>query len=181
MNEENQTQSKPVKLNLGCGGVYLDGYINVDHPSSTTKHDVAMDLNSPRWDFPDGYADEILIQDTLEHLEKPDQKMFEIHRVLKPGGVVWGGVPYAKSDGAFQAMEHKWFFTEKSFDAFCEGPGLYACYGKPLFRIEYVKLTEVCNTQKTKMRNLIPRSLRMVLRHFIWNMFEEVEFKLIKI
>jgi len=140
-----------------------------------------MDLNAPRWDFPDNYADAILIQDTLEHLEKPDLKMFEIHRILKSGGVVRGGVPYAKSDGAFQAMEHKWFFTEKSFDAFCEGVGLYACYGKPLFRIEYVRLVEVGNTSKTRLRNLIPRSVRMILRHFVWNMFDGVEFKLIKL
>jgi ubiquinone/menaquinone biosynthesis C-methylase UbiE len=181
MNANNQTSSKPVRLNLGCGGVYLEGYINVDHPMSAERHDLDMDLNLPRWDFPDNHADEILIHDALEHLEKPDLKMFEMHRVLKPGGVLWGGVPYAKSDGAFQAMEHKWFFTEKSFDAFCEGPGFYACYRKPLFRKEYVRLTEVTNTSKTRFRNLLPRPLRMLLRHFVWNMFEEVEFKLVKL
>lgn len=170
-----------VKLNIGCGGDYRDGYLNIDHPESATRHDVSMDLDLPEWDFPDGYADEILANDMLEHLEKPDKVMMEIYRILKTGGVLIGRVPYSKSDGAYQCMEHKCFFTEKSFDAFCEGEFFYPCYGKPLFRKEYVRLIEMRGTPKVKLRNLIPRPARMVLRHFIWNMFEGVEFKMTKI
>ena len=174
-------QSKPVRLNLGCGGVYFEGYINVDHPHSADRHDLSMDLNHPKWDFPSNYADEIIINSALEHLHEPDRKMFEIHRILKPGGVCIGEVPYAKNDGAYQCMEHKWFFTEKSFDSFCEGSGFYTAYGKPLFRAEYIRLSEARNTTKTKMRNMIPRPVRMFLRHFIWNMFDDVKFKLVKL
>jgi ubiquinone/menaquinone biosynthesis C-methylase UbiE len=170
---------KTVKLNVGCGGTYLPGYINIDR--GATKHDLTLDLNQVRWDLPDNYADEIVINNTLEHLAEPDQKMSELHRILKPGGTLIGEVPYAKSDGAFQCMEHKWFFTEKSFDSFCDGAGFYTPYQKSLFKMVYVRLGEVRNTQKTKLRNLIPRPLRMLLRHFIWNMFDGVEFKLIKI
>lgn len=167
-----------VKLHIGCGGNYLPGYINVDR--GAVKHDLTLDLNQTRWDLPDNYADEILINNTLEHLVEPDQKMFELHRILKPGCALIGEVPYAKSDGAFQ-MEHKWFFTEKSFDAFCDGAGFYSSYQKPLFKMVYVRLSVAKNTPKTKMRNLIPTPVRMLLRHFLWNMFDDVQFKLIKI
>jgi ubiquinone/menaquinone biosynthesis C-methylase UbiE len=167
-----------MKLNLGCGSKNLPGYINVDHPRTATAKDVAHDLEKLPWPFEDNSADEILMQDALEHLTFPDEKINEVHRILKPGGVFWGGVPYAHSDGAVQALEHRWFFTEKSFDYLCEGRSGYVL-GKPLFRVQYIRLATANNTPKTKLRNLIP--FRSFLRHWLRNMYDEVEFKLIKI
>ncbi len=103
------------KLNLGCGSKCLSGYVNVDHPRTVTPKDVDHDLEKLPWPFDDNSADEILMQDSLEHLTFPDEKVNEVHRILKPGGVFWGGVPYAHSDGAVQCFEHRWLFTEKSF------------------------------------------------------------------
>lgn len=165
-------QDKKIRLNLGCGGVYLDGYINVDF-STVFKADKICNLQQLPWPFPDNYADEILMGDSLEHLPDAHSNVQEVHRILKPGGIFHCRVPYAKSDGAFQCPEHKSFFTEKSFDYFCEGTDPYNL-GATLFEMVSVKLLTANKTGKAKIRNLIP--FRMLLRHFLWNMFDEVEF-----
>jgi SAM-dependent methyltransferase len=164
------------------GANNLRRFINVDHPRSVTPKDLAHDLNYLPWPFADNSADEILMQDSLEHLTFPDEKVREVHRILKPGGVFHGGVPYAYSDGAVQCMEHRWMFTEKSFDMFCcfdNGETRCDYLGKPLFRKDFVRLSTVGNTPKTFIRNLIP--FRPFLRHWLRNMYDEVEFRLIKL
>lgn len=48
-----------MKLNLGCGSDYRQGYINVDRISGVA--DVIHDLNEFPYPWPDNAADEILI------------------------------------------------------------------------------------------------------------------------
>lgn len=169
------------RLNLGCGADYRPGYLNVDHPRAVTRKDLAVDLDATPWPFASGSAGEILMQDSLEHLTFPDQKIMEVHRVLRPGGVFWGGVPYAHSDGAVQALEHRCFFTEKSFDYLCGVSGYDALTAGrgALFLMEYVRLTTYDGTRMTRFRNLVP--FRGLLRHFLRNMYDGVAFKLIKL
>lgn len=167
------------KLNLGCGSSYLPGYINVDQPIATSKHDLSVDLEVLPWPWDDNSVDEVYMQDSLEHLTFPDQKIREVHRILKSGGVFWGGVPYAHSDGAFQATDHRCFFTEKSFDTVCGLGGYDALGSKQLFRPEYIRLTAQAITPKAKLRNLIP--FRMFLRHWLRNMYDSVQWKMYKL
>jgi len=170
-----------LKLNLGCGSDYREGYVNVDHPRSVPKKDVAHNLEVLPWPFADGSADEILMNGALEHLTFPDDKINEVHRILKVGGVFHGFVPYAHADGAFQALDHRWFFTEKSFDTICGISGYDALGSKQLFRPEYIRLVACSNTPKTRMRSMIPVPVRMFLRHWLWNMFDDVEFRMVKV
>lgn len=78
-----------VKLNLGCGNVLLDGFINVDKFTMThkgKKNFVEADImNLP---FESNYADYILMDNVLEHFPIADvpQVLMECRRVLKPGG-----------------------------------------------------------------------------------------------
>jgi len=165
------TPNEVIKLNLGCGSDHRPGYINVDS-SPIVKPDRVCDLGKLPWPFPDNYADEIVMWDSLEHLSDPHNNILEVHRILKPGGIFACHVPYAKSDGAFQAPEHKCFFTEKSFDYFCGVSG-YDAFGPAKFDLISLKLSTASGTTKAKLRNLIP--FRMLLRHFLWNMFDAVE------
>jgi SAM-dependent methyltransferase len=168
------------RLNLGCGSDYREGYVNVDSPRAVTRHDLSVDLRKRPWPWPDNSVDEILMRDSLEHLPDADENMLEIHRILKPGGLFHGCVPYAFSDGAVQALEHKSLFTEKSWDYLCGVSG-YDAFGKPLFKDLNVKLFTVGNTPKTKLRNLLPLWWRLWRRHFVRNMFDGVEFSMIKV
>lgn len=84
-----QREDKPVKLNLGCGGKILPGYINVDIEDSRgdVSPDVLCDLHrlSP---FLDGTADEVLSVHVVEHFWRWEAAdvLKEWMRVLKPGG-----------------------------------------------------------------------------------------------
>lgn len=168
----------PVRLHLGCGVDYKEGYLNVDN-STRVKTDQIVDLSKLPWPWPDNHADEIQMIDVLEHLPTTFDFIHEIHRVLKPGGLFVCHVPYAKSDGAFQDPQHYSFFTEKTFDYVCEA-WRSGWYNGPRFERISVKLDVACCTWKNRARNLIPTPVRMFLRHWLWNMFDEVKFVLRK-
>lgn len=88
-----------MKLNLGCGGKKLPGYVNVDSWKSESP-DVLCDLGAERWPFADSSVDEALAEHVLEHL--PGQAFFhfmqEMYRVLKPGGTVKVVLPHPRHD-----------------------------------------------------------------------------------
>lgn len=165
-----------IKLNIGSGQDYREGYINVDW-TTRIKADVVHDLSKFPWPFPDNYADEILMKDSLEHVKDAHTAICEVHRILKPGGKFVCWVPYAKSDGAFQAIEHHSYYTEKSFDYYVD-TSKYPSYQGPEFTDLQVKLDVAHCTRKNRLRNLIP--FRMFLRHFLWNMYDEVKFEMLK-
>jgi len=76
---------EPVRLNLGCGEILLDGYINVDmyqkHPNILN-----VDLNKLPLPFDTGSADEILISHIVEHLDQPYEFIMDCTRILKKNG-----------------------------------------------------------------------------------------------
>jgi predicted SAM-dependent methyltransferase len=86
-----------VRINLGCGRKYLEGYLNCD-VNSTVKADRYFNLEEFPYPLDSGIADEILLDNVLEHLEDVPTVMAELHRILKSGGRVRIIVPYTKSD-----------------------------------------------------------------------------------
>ena len=90
-----------VRLNLGCGGRPLRGYINVDmdsldqirarYPNQVFEDDLIVvqhDIfNLP---FPNNSIDEVRAEGLIEHLPFIDEPRFfyEVARVLKPGGLL---------------------------------------------------------------------------------------------
>lgn len=81
------------KLNLGCGETKKNGYINVDW-SPLNNPDIVHDLNTLPYPFEDNSFDYIEIFHVLEHLDKPFAIMREIHRLLKPNGILHVKVPH---------------------------------------------------------------------------------------
>lgn len=106
-----------MKINLGCGNVHLDGYLNVDN-EATAAADKILDLDKLPWDLKDNSAEEVFCSHVLEHLDNVVATIAEIHRVLKPGGLLRVIAPYYASPGAFYDLTHKHFFGYKSFDQF---------------------------------------------------------------
>jgi len=72
-----------VKLNLGCGGDYREGYVNIDI-RTTVKTDICCSVD--RLPLPDCHADYILAKDVLEHFGRLQVQdvLKEWVRVLKP-------------------------------------------------------------------------------------------------
>jgi predicted SAM-dependent methyltransferase len=101
-----------VKVHLGPGQKnYLKGWINVDANFISAKIDVWADLRN-RLPFRDKTVDAFYSHHMIEHL--PDSllpfHLKEMHRCLKPGGVVRIGGP--NGDMAilkFQANDRDWF------------------------------------------------------------------------
>jgi SAM-dependent methyltransferase len=167
----------PVKINLGCGRKYLEDHINCDVLPSL-RADKHFDLEIFPYPFDSESADEILLDNVLEHLTDVIKVMNEVHRILKRGGVVKIIVPYAKSDWSFQDPTHKHFFTEKSMDYFAPDFA-YNFYSSCRFEIRKADLIYDNSTIRHKLRNLIP--LRSILRYFLYNLYDGVYFEMVKI
>ncbi|MDD5072020.1 MAG: methyltransferase domain-containing protein [Patescibacteria group bacterium] len=164
------------KINLGCGEKRIDGFLGVDR-LKTPAVDVIHDLNKFPYPFADNSAQEILMDNVLEHLEDTVRVMEEIFRICQPGARVEIRVPYYKSSGAFTDPTHKKFFTESSFDYFAsEHP--YHYYTKANFEIISVKLIAHKKFKDWKhfFRNLIP--LKPLFNHFLFNIYDEIYFEL---
>ena len=96
----------PSKVNLGCGFDHRDGYLNVDfHPDHNP--DLLADVRELSM-LPDGYYEEVLAQDILEHLERADtsKALAEWARITAIGGHLIVRVPDFMGVARLMAEEH---------------------------------------------------------------------------
>lgn len=66
-------KNNKVRLHLGCGRLYLQGYVNIDYPQEshttiTVKADRYADLRE--LEYPDGSVDEIRLHHVFEHFSR---------------------------------------------------------------------------------------------------------------
>ena len=116
-----------LRLNLGCGPVIWDGWLNVDIVPLPGV-DVVTDLDQP-WPWEDDTVEEIIASHLYEHVDKPLHFMAEAWRVLAPDGILDIRVPYYRHPFAFTDPTHKRFCTELSFDYWVPSQGLHQAYG----------------------------------------------------
>ncbi|GHV21159.1 hypothetical protein FACS189494_06150 [Spirochaetia bacterium] len=87
---------QPIKLHLGCGTVYKEGWINIDNNSDNNieKLDLNWDLCKPL-PFPNESVDFIYNEHFFEHLspEEAHSVLVDFMRVLKPDGVMRIAMP----------------------------------------------------------------------------------------
>lgn len=76
-----------LKLNIGCGDIYFDGWINIDLDSA--KADLKIDVRN-RLPYDDNSVDFIYCEHFIEHLtvEEGITVLKDFHRVLKVGGIL---------------------------------------------------------------------------------------------
>lgn len=127
-----------MKLNLGCGGDYKEGYINCDI-SSELKVDKIIDLEKPL-PFENNSVDEIIIEHCLEHIKNLYPLLEEFQRICKRGAMIKIKVPYFSSESAFSTMTHIRFFTYTSFDILDENNPRHYDSPKVNFKIINKKL-----------------------------------------
>jgi predicted SAM-dependent methyltransferase len=111
----------PARINLACGYDYRPGWINTDLYAD--KVDKRFDLFRPPWPFKDGAVDYVLCEQILEHipprLGNEDGLIVvleELHRILRPGGLLAIGVPHAGSNPDYQDITHYRHFVHNSLD-----------------------------------------------------------------
>lgn len=85
-----------IKLNVGCGTDYKEGWINIDNNSDNNieRLDLNWDLRNPL-PFRDSSVDFIFNEHFIEHLtvEEGQAAIKDLMRVLKPGGVLRVAMP----------------------------------------------------------------------------------------
>jgi len=86
-----QRYQDKIKLNIGCGTDYKDGWINIDNNSDNNieKLDLNWDMRNPL-PFKDNSADFVFNEHFIEHLTPEESRLIikDLMRVLKPGGVL---------------------------------------------------------------------------------------------
>jgi predicted SAM-dependent methyltransferase len=84
----------PLRLHIGCGPVYKEGWVNMDLARPGWRLDLVWDL---RWGLPfdDGTVDAIFSEHLFEHLPWAAglSLLRHCHRVLRSGGGIRVGVP----------------------------------------------------------------------------------------
>ncbi len=110
-----------MKLNLGCGGKKIEGFINVDKfPTPAT--DLLLDLETPNWPWEDDSINEIHLIHCLEHLGKDTETYFnifkELYRICKNGAIVEIHVPHPRHDNFLGDPTHVRPITPQSLTLF---------------------------------------------------------------
>ena len=112
------------KLNIGCGRFPKSGFVNVDWKEGPGV-DVVHDLSEFTYPFSNEQFEWIEADHVLEHLSDAFGVMGELHRILKPNGLLIIRVPHFSR--GFAHPEHK-----RGFDA------TFPYYFKPEFPGGYV-------------------------------------------
>lgn len=84
-----------LKLNIGCGKIHFDGYVNIDI-SEDCKPDKVLDIREGLGMYKDDSVDEIIANGVLEMILPNEEFLFvlnELWRVIRPNGIIKGQVP----------------------------------------------------------------------------------------
>ena len=93
-----------MNLWLGAGGLSTGWWINLD---IAPFYGVEVVANACRIPFSDNSCDRVACLALLEHVDDPRGVVTEIHRVLKPGGVVDAVVPFCHPYHPFPSDFHR--------------------------------------------------------------------------
>ncbi len=107
-------------LAVGDGGWWVQGdmarytFVNLDLYGKAT---VRWDFNRVPYPFRDSSFDAVFARHTLEHIHlgRIVDIMKEIHRIAKPGGLIYIRVPYWNSKAFAMDPTHQTRFTEDTF------------------------------------------------------------------
>lgn len=102
-----KAESKPLRLDFGCGPHPREGFEGVDSRDFGQPH--RLDLTK-RWPWKDGSVDEAHCSHFIEHLDAEERIHFvnELYRVLKPGAKCQVITPHWASARAYGDLTHKW-------------------------------------------------------------------------
>jgi SAM-dependent methyltransferase len=111
-------------LDIGCGTGWLadffDRYTGLDGSADAVSRahgqgrNVSLADVDQRQPFGDGEFDAVVMKDLLEHVADPVRLVEEVHRLLRPGGLVFASSPDAQR-WVWDDYTHRRPFTRKSF------------------------------------------------------------------
>jgi SAM-dependent methyltransferase len=113
-------------LDIGCGRQKRPGSIGLDICPHAGV-DIVADLNGCL-PVKDGQFDAVNADQVLEHVADLPGLVREIHRVLRPSGILVAHVPYFRSSWAHVDPTHVRSFTLRSMDYFVAGSPFFERY-----------------------------------------------------
>jgi predicted SAM-dependent methyltransferase len=146
MNSRKMSPDEELKLHVGCGPKYIEGFINID-ANPFVKTDLWLDIRSGI-PFPDGSVSSVYSTHMLEHFF-PDELyslLKDCYRVLKPGGGVRFIVPSLRNAiSAYQQKRLDWFdsFPRDFKSAGGRFSNFIFCDGQHRFGIDFDYLDEM--------------------------------------
>lgn len=167
--------TKQLRLNIGAGQTYIQGFINIDISS---KADITLDVGKEKLPFEDDSVDLIFSYHTLEHVPDYLFALSEIHRVLKHGAHFLVGLPYCTlSEYHLVNPYHLHNFNEFSFDFFdirkLKGSAVESntiLFNKIFHRFHYIG-----------MFNITPLPFRSWCRRHLLNVVRKIDYGLVAI
>lgn len=109
-----------MKLHLGCGNDYREGYVNCDI-SPEVKPDKVVNLEKPLRMFKDNSVSEIVANHVFEHVFNFIPLMHELHRISKHNAIIKVKVPFYATWGQYNDPTHVRFFSPFTFGYFRKG------------------------------------------------------------
>ncbi|HBB32227.1 MAG TPA: hypothetical protein DDZ80_23695 [Cyanobacteria bacterium UBA8803] len=121
-------------LAIGCGNRQTEhGVVRLDI-SPSVNPDIVWDLDCIPYPFDNSTFSKIECFDVIEHLSNIPQTLEELHRILKPGGLLKITTPHFSCANSYTDPTHKYHLSYFSFDYFCKDHNL-AYYSKVRYRI----------------------------------------------
>jgi SAM-dependent methyltransferase len=108
-------KEKLIYLNLGCGNNYRENWCNVDFVDRGQKVDVWHDLNTFPLPWDDNSVTLIAAEHVIEHVQNIIQLFKELHRILKPGGILYIRVPEFPCAASVADFTHVHYFVPATF------------------------------------------------------------------
>ena len=121
------------KLDIGCGSTKEAGYVGMDI-MPIPGVDVVHSFDDFPYPFEDSSFDEVKCMSSLEHVADLLRTVEEIHRILKPGGILRIWVPHYSGPDAYRDPTHRGFFSFYTFDRFTSG-GSYESNHTGMFKM----------------------------------------------
>ena len=146
-----------MKLNLGSGGEPLTTHINVDKNRKAPGVELVCDLDVYPWPFRSESADEVVMEQCLEHLVDHNRAMKEVHRILIKGGIAKISVPHFTWQYAFHDPTHRHFFGYNTFFYYARDCGYFDFqFSSCKVKLVFGKRLSVWNILLEPLFNLFP-------------------------
>jgi ubiquinone/menaquinone biosynthesis C-methylase UbiE len=158
-------------LDVACGVRKIPGSVGIDNDPKS-KADVIADITTLPFD--DNSFDTVFCLNFLEHTIQFDEVLTEIHRVMKPKGILHVEVPYYNSYNFAQTPFHRIMFCETTMNEWYSHEGSFKRYTKAKFNVLETEL------YFTKPAKLFPKSIRIKIAHYIPNLCYQIYWKLEK-
>lgn len=130
-------------LDLGCGVRKRNEALGIDIIQGPCV-DIIHDLNKYPYPLQDNTFDDILMDNSLEHLNDVVKTMEEVWRISKSGAKITIKVPYFRSPYAYDPT-HRHYFVTHSFYYFQPGHEFHRLYkysNKAFFKVEKLVFDE---------------------------------------